>query len=135
MPHDARALLYDAVQACKRIAQFIGGKTLDDYLPDPLLRSAVERQFIIVGEALNRAVRLDPTLRDRVSETQRIVDFRNILVHGYALIQDDAVWAVVEHDLAILHDKVDAILRELGGLDAVRPWAGWSEPGRTAAIL
>ena len=41
----------DIVAACDRFIEFTGGKTFTDYADDPLLRSAVERQFEIVGGA------------------------------------------------------------------------------------
>ena len=52
MHADARKLLWDAQQAAERIARFTSGKTFPDYEADEYLRSAVERQFEIIGEAL-----------------------------------------------------------------------------------
>jgi uncharacterized protein with HEPN domain len=62
MPRDIRAHLFDIVQACTLLRQFTTGKTFAAYKADPMLRSAVERQFEIIGEALNQALRLDPGL-------------------------------------------------------------------------
>lgn len=59
-----------------------------------MLRSAVERQFQIIGEALNRLSKVDPGTADRVPDLARIVAFRNVLVHGYAQIDDALVWEV-----------------------------------------
>ena len=50
---DLRAYLHDVAEACRMIAAFTAGKSFDDYTADPMLRSAVERQFEILGEALN----------------------------------------------------------------------------------
>jgi uncharacterized protein with HEPN domain len=66
----------------KYLAQFSTGKTLNDYHGDALLRSAIERQFEIVGEALNQAIKLDAGLADQVSDSGRIIAFRNRLIHA-----------------------------------------------------
>ncbi len=60
--HDVRKYLFDVVQACDLLMEFTTGKTLADYSGDAMLRSAVERQFEIIGEALNKALRIDPSL-------------------------------------------------------------------------
>ena len=75
-----------------------------------MLRSAVERQFEIVGEALNRLSKLDESVASKISDIARIVAFRNILVHAYAQIDDRVVWGVVEANLATLITEVDGLL-------------------------
>ena len=82
MPHEARALLEDMRLAAERIAQFTAGKTLADYTGDAMVRSAVERQFEIVGEAASRLLRLDASYVDKITDVRRIIAFRNILIHG-----------------------------------------------------
>ena len=63
-------------KACDLIHAFTSGKTLADYQKDPLLRSGVERQFEIVGEALNQAIQNDPSLAELISNSSRIISFR-----------------------------------------------------------
>jgi uncharacterized protein with HEPN domain len=111
-PLEIRKYLFDILQACDLLKQFTAGKTFDDYTADPMLRSAVERQFEIIGEALNQALQLDPSLEARISSTRRIIAFRNRLIHGYASIAGEVVWGVLEANLATLHQEVEILLKE-----------------------
>ena len=51
--HNIQKYLYDIVEAGERITSFVSGKNFDQYRNDILLQSGVERQFEIIGEALN----------------------------------------------------------------------------------
>jgi len=109
---DAAKLIWDAQQALQRIQRFVARKDFAAYQSDELLRSAVERQFEILGEALNQLSRLDPNMAEKIPELPRIVAFRNILIHGYASVDDRLVWGVVESRLKPLLDVVAALLSE-----------------------
>jgi uncharacterized protein with HEPN domain len=102
MPRDPRAFLWDARDAADAIATFIKGRTLAEYLSDRLLRSAVERQCEIVGEALNRPSRHAPELAALIPALPRAVAFRNLLIHGYATVDDATVWRTVIEDMPLL---------------------------------
>ena len=93
---DVRKYLFDMAQAARLLTRFTAGKTFAYYTADPMLRSAVERQFEIIGEALNQALRLNPDLVNNISDTARIIAFRNRLVHGYASIANEVVWGILE---------------------------------------
>ena len=110
MHADARKLLWDAQQAAERIARFTDGKTFQSYEGDEFLRSAVERQFEIIGEALNQLRRVDPTTAAAIPELQRIIAFRNVLVHGYADVDNLLVWGVVESKLGSLRSALASLL-------------------------
>ena len=75
-----------------------------------MLRAAVEREFEIIGEALGQLARLDAELAAGISEHRAIVAFRNILIHGYAEVDDRLVWDVVETRLPVLIHEIDALL-------------------------
>jgi uncharacterized protein with HEPN domain len=79
-PSDAGKYLWDARPAAEKLTRFAAGRTVDDYLADELLRLAVERQFEIIGEALNGLRRADPTQASQVPDLSRIVAFRNVLI-------------------------------------------------------
>jgi uncharacterized protein with HEPN domain len=112
LPLEVRKYLFDIAQACDLLAEFTKEKTFEDYSADPLLRSGVERQFEIIGEALNQALGLAPDLTNRVSDCRRIVAFRNRLIHGYAFISNEVVWGVVEKNLPALRREVQSLLDE-----------------------
>ncbi len=111
---DVRAYLFDLARACELLEAFTHGRSFDDYAGDAMLRSAVERQFEIAGEALKRAVEADATVGERITDAGRIVAFRNRLIHGYATVSSDVVWGVVERNLPTLRAEVDALLAEGG---------------------
>jgi uncharacterized protein with HEPN domain len=116
MPHDPRKLLEDIRQAAGRIRSFTQNVTADEYARNELLQSAVERQFEIAAEALNRLLKLSPELAQRITEYRRIIDFRNLLSHGYDLIDVSIVWGVVEKDLPVLQREVQELLDALRDL-------------------
>ncbi len=72
---EAKKYLYDVQQASSRIVEFTAGKGLEEYRRDALLRSAVERQFEIIGEALARLAKIDEHLVQGISEHRRIIGF------------------------------------------------------------
>jgi uncharacterized protein with HEPN domain len=68
-PLEVREYLFDIQEACDLLERFAAGKSFDDYRADPLLRSAVERQFEIIGEALRQAIKLDLDLAARITDS------------------------------------------------------------------
>lgn len=110
MQLEAKKYLYDMQQAAALLARFTAGKQFADYAGDAMLRAAVEREFEIIGEALAQLARLDQGLAAKISQHRSIIDFRNILIHGYADVDDRLVWDVVETKLPVLSREVDALL-------------------------
>ncbi|MEX2294618.1 MAG: DUF86 domain-containing protein [Acidimicrobiales bacterium] len=110
MRSDSGALLWDARRAAELIGSFVTERTWSDYRDDPMLRSAVERQFEIIGESLNRLGRVDPETAAGIDDLPRIVAFRNILVHGYATIDDTIVWEVATERIPGLVDLLRSLL-------------------------
>lgn len=107
---EARKYLLDVQVATDRIGRFTRGKSFEQYLADEMLRSAVERQFGIASEALSRLTKDDPAVAAAIPEYAKIVAFRNILIHGYASVDDRIVWGVIENYLALLRAAVQRLL-------------------------
>jgi uncharacterized protein with HEPN domain len=98
MRRNPRSFLWDVCDAADAISSFIEGRSSLDYLEDRMLRSAVERQFEIIGEALSQLAKIDPTVAARIPDLRRIVGFRNVLIHGYDRIDAASVWHVIQND-------------------------------------
>jgi uncharacterized protein with HEPN domain len=109
---EAKKLLEDIRRASERILEFTEGKTLSDYTGDVLLRSGVERQFEIIGEALNRLAKAEPDVAHQIRHYRRVISFRNILIHGYDVVEDPVVWDVISKDLPALYERVRILLNE-----------------------
>jgi uncharacterized protein with HEPN domain len=110
MRPEAKKCLEDVRQAGELILHFTAGKSFSDYDGDALLRSGVERQFEIIGEAVNRLSNIDGTIAHQLPATPRIVAFRNILIHGYDVVDNHVVWDVIQNNLTPLHAQVVALL-------------------------
>jgi uncharacterized protein with HEPN domain len=110
---DARAWLHDASVACGHIREFTSGLTFDDYASRPMVQSAVERQFQIIGEALNLLAQSEPALATRITDCRKIIAFRNRLTHAYVWVSHEVVWGVLEEHLALLETEVRGLLAEL----------------------
>jgi uncharacterized protein with HEPN domain len=77
-----------------------------------MLRAAVERQFILIGEALSRLEKLDPPLAAQIADFRKIIGFRNVLVHGYEAIDDQIVWSTIQQHLPVLRQQVESLLTQ-----------------------
>ena len=108
MAPELRKYIWDAKEAAARALRFTAGKSLDDYLGDELLRSAVERQFLILGEALGRVRQLEPSLASRIGDLHQAVALRNQLAHGYAEIDDVIVWGVIAGPLKQMLSELES---------------------------
>jgi len=109
MRRETLKFLFDAREACQVLEQFLRGRSFEEYQSDILLRSAIERQLTIVGEALDQARKTDASLEQLITDLRGIIKFRHILVHGYSAIRNDTVWGILKSDLPTL-------LAELGSL-------------------
>lgn len=99
MARDLSAYLQDVIEACNSIEDMMSGVSLEGCRNKRAVRSAVKREFIIIGEALGRVRTLDETLFSSMSHSRAIIDFRNLLAHHYGAVDDNAVFGLVYSDL------------------------------------
>ncbi len=106
MPHSTRKLLLDITLSCEEISGFIEGKDYESFKSNRLLQLALEREFEIIGEALFRLEKIDlENLAKKIPEYRRIIGFRNIIAHGYDIIDDAALWDFAENRVPELLEK------------------------------
>ncbi len=109
---ETRKYLYDMQHAAALLREFTSNKTFADYERDAMLRAAVEREFEVIGEAMTQLARVDEGVATSIQGYQRIIAFRNVLIHGYADVDDRLVWDVLETSLPTLAREIDLLLED-----------------------
>ena len=108
---ESRTLLADALEAAKAIEEFTRGRQFEDLGRDKLFRSGIYWQFAVLGEALSRLQKLDQPTFDLITESWRIVGFRNQILHGYDVIEDNITWQIIEDKLPLLKVELEHLLK------------------------
>ena len=114
MRRSPAAYLSDIVEACDAVKEVLHGVSLADYLKTRSVRSAVEREFITIGEAVSVLGRVAPHVNEEITEARLIVGFRNVLTHDYAAVDDETVFAAAQTDLQQPKRECADLLENLG---------------------
>ena len=112
MNPEARTYAQDILEHADLIQNLLADKSYEDYTNDWVVRSAVERQFSIIGEAVNGLSRHAPTAAASITAYPRIIAFRNILMHGYSQVDNEIVWDIAQTYLPTLINEVNNILEQ-----------------------
>ena len=111
MRHKAEKHWQDISIAVDEVEVFALKKSFSDYCKDRMLQAAIERELEIIGEALNRLEDMDKAgLEKNLPEYRKIIGLRNILVHGYDIIDNEIIWDLVKNKIPELKAKVKIIL-------------------------
>jgi uncharacterized protein with HEPN domain len=112
MDNEIKAWLYDILNAIMEIESFFkeSSKEFTKYQSDLRTKRAVERNIEIIGEALSRILKRDETIV--ISNSRKIVDTRNRIIHGYDSVSDDVIWGIVIRHLPVLQIEIQALLGE-----------------------
>ena len=110
MDEQVRKYLYDIHEAVTSIFSYLGEKRdFTCYAGDKMLRRAVEREFEIIGEAMNRIDKVAPDFA--ISYKKQIISMRNRVIHGYDKIDDGIIWGVIVKYLPMLQQEVESLMR------------------------
>lgn len=110
MKRSLETYLYDILEACNDVQEFVENMSYDSYADSKLTVAAVERKFSIIGEALNRLRENFPGEAEKISDIHKIIGFRNILVHGYHIVDAAVVWSAITENLPLLKKEIQFLL-------------------------
>jgi len=104
--------LYDIKLVIDEIESFFPQDTLDfnDYQKNQILKRAIERNLEIIGEAMGRIFKEDPSFP--IEEGKRIIGLRNQIIHGYDSISDENIWAIIINHLPKMKSKVEELIKD-----------------------
>ncbi len=110
MDNSIKTWLYDILNAINEIESFFIDRPREflNYQNDLRTKRAVERNIEIIGEAMNRTLKYDPTFE--IKNARKLVDVRNRIIHGYDSVSDDLIWSIVIKHLPILKEEVEEYL-------------------------
>ena len=104
--------LHDILDAINEIESFFGDKPkyFNEFCNDMCLRRAVERDIEIIGEAMNRILKEDRNIA--ITNSRKIVDARNYIIHGYDSLSADILWSIVLNHLPKLKEEAQILLEQ-----------------------
>lgn len=112
MDNEIKAWLYDILNAIMEIDSFFidRPKDFENFRHDLRTKRAVERNIEIIGEAMNRI--LGRYSEIQISNSRKMVDARNRIIHGYDSVSDDIIWGIMVKYLPLLQIEIEKLLNE-----------------------
>ena len=110
MKHEIKTWLFDILQSIEEIDGYFSEKPqrFEDYLSDTKTQRAVERNLEIIGEAVNRILKLDPEFK--LENSYKIIGARNRIIHGYDKISQEVIWSIVINHLPKLQAEISGLI-------------------------
>ena len=112
MEIEIKTWLHDILTAINEIESYFVDRPKDFniYQSDTRTKRAIERDVEIIGEAMNRILNKDASLK--FSNARKIVDTRNRIIHGYDSVSDDIIWGIVIKHIPVLQTEIQNLLNE-----------------------
>jgi uncharacterized protein with HEPN domain len=106
-----KKFLLDIIESIDSIENYLGEKRdFNIYMSNKMMRRAVEREFEIIGEAMNRIDKLDSQVE--ISSKKQIISMRNRVIHGYDKIDDEIVWGTIVRHLPKLKIEISSLIKQ-----------------------
>ncbi len=109
---EIRGHLLDIRQAANLIIENTSEISFEQYEENEMLRSAVERQFEIIGEATRRLANDDQSIAEKITGYQTIIGLRNRIAHEYDNIASQTVWNIIQNNLPTLLEEINTLLKD-----------------------
>lgn len=102
--------LIDISKSISNIESFCSSrpKEFKVFCEDICFRSAVQWEIAVIGETMNRILKIDPEIK--ITAARRIVNTRNYLIHGYDSLREDLIWAIIINHLPLLKAEVQLLI-------------------------
>ena len=111
MQREIQKYLLDIKESIDSINEYLGDKRdFNKYKTNKLLRRGIERELEIIGEATKRILKIDSNID--ISDSRRIVDLRNWVIHGYDKVDDVIIWGIISRDIPRLKEQVDKLIKK-----------------------
>ena len=104
--------LHDILTSIIAIEDYTQSITFEDYSSERQIKKAVEREFEIIGEALNKLLKHNPSIS--ISDIPKIVGLRNYIIHAYDSISDEIIWATIQKSIPVLKKETEVFIQSLG---------------------
>ena len=107
--------LKDVLVAIEEIEFYLSErpKRFDVFCKDRMFRSAVLYNISVIGEAIGRILKDDPSIKK--TSARQIVNTRNYVIHGYDSLDNEILWGIVINHLPTLKDEVQELLASADG--------------------
>lgn len=111
MSIEEKKLLTDILECILSIDEHLDRRRdFDEYINNKTKRRAVERELEIIGEAVNKLLKINPTIS--ISYTRQIVDLRNKVIHSYDNVNHTVIWSIVMNHLPTLRSEVEMLMKD-----------------------
>ena len=116
MDEEIKKSLFDIKTSIESIHEYLGEKRdFELFCSQKIVKRAVEREFEIIGEALNRVLKIDTTIP--ITNPLKIVNLRNYIIHAYDNVVDEILWGIIINHLPVLEEEVKKLIHEKGEND------------------